>query len=216
MSATPAFTSVRTLTPPTPTPARFGVRSLLRAARRRWPVTSALTGAAAGAALLMTGPQLTPQTVAEPHFASPMSLIEEHAELRGGIEQATRLGGQTAEAARQVLQQLDVHMAREQRHAFPLLRLLPAVSNGRVEPWMDELLPLGDRLREEMPMLAREHGELSFSLKGLYDAAWAENHPGVAFLTQRIVRHHHLEDQVLYPAALVVVDRIRAERGGSR
>lgn len=165
------------------------------------------------AALVLLGnrpiaaPAQDPQRL--PTFAIPASVLADLAELHTGIEQATRAGGMTADAAERVMAILEGHYARERRDAFPLLRLLPALSAGRVEPWMTELLPVADRLRAELRNLREDHVALAFTLKQLADAAWAEDQPQYAFLAERLRRQNQLEEEVLYPAALVAADYVR-------
>lgn len=95
--------------------------------------------------------------------------------------------------------------------AYPLLRLLPMIGNGPVEPWMTELLPLADRLRAALPELKREHVELLRAIEVLHTAAWAEGHPEYAFLAQRLKHHIRMEEEILYPAALVTAAYVRAQ-----
>lgn len=165
------------------------------------------------AALMLLGnvpiaaPTQAPQIV--PSFAIPGSVLAELAELHTGIEQATRAGGMTGDAAERVMAILEGHYARERRDAFSLLRLLPALAAGRVEPWMSELLPVADRLSAELRDLHEDHVALALVLGQLADAAWAEDQPQYAFLAQRLRRQNQLEEDVLYPAALVAADYVR-------
>ena len=92
-----------------------------------------------------------------PHFAVPTSLLEEHAELYSAFEAASKMPGETGAAARRVIALRRTHVEREQRIAYPLLRLLPMLDHGDVEPWMTELLPLADQLREAVPVFKKEH-----------------------------------------------------------
>ena len=149
------------------------------------------------------------ETAGERHFAVPISLLEEHAELYSAFEAASRLPGETGAAARRVAVLRAPHVATEQRIAYPLLRLLPMLSNGEPEPWMADLLPLADRLRAALPSLKQEHVAILKELDVLKDTAWAEDHPEYAFLAQRLRHHIRVEEEILYPAALVTADCVR-------
>jgi hypothetical protein len=149
-----------------------------------------------------------------PHFAIPSSLLEEHAELYTSFEAAARVSGETGPAARRVIALRTRHVEKEHRIAYPLLRLLPMLENGPVEPWMTELLPLADQLRTALPDLKREHLEIIRSLDALHTAAWAEGHPEYAFLAQRLKHHIRIEEEILYPAALVTAEYVRGLKGG--
>jgi hypothetical protein len=144
-----------------------------------------------------------------PRFAIPISLLEEHAELHTAFETAGRLPGETGAAARRVIALRAAHVAKEQRVAYPLLRLLPLMEKGTVEPWMAELLPLADQLRAELPSLKQEHVAITRALEKLRTEAWAEGHPEYAFLAQRLKHHIRIEEEILYPAALVTAECVR-------
>jgi hypothetical protein len=146
---------------------------------------------------------------ANPHFAIPISLLEEHAELYTAFETAGRLRGETGAAARRVIALRAGHVAKEQRVAYPLLRLLPMLEKGAVEPWMAELLPLADQLRAELPSLKEEHVAIARALETLRTDAWAEGHPEYAFLAQRLKHHLRIEEEILYPAAIVTAECVR-------
>ena len=102
------------------------------------------------------------------------------------------------------------HAAKEQRVAYPLLRLLSLLEKGKAEPWMAELLPLADELRAALPSLKQEHVAITRALEELRTEAWAEGHPEHAFLAQRLKHHLRIEEEILYPAALVTAECVRA------
>lgn len=172
--------------------------------------------ATAGVVLMVAGVSgLTiPQTTTR--FAVPVSLLEEHAELYTAFENAARLPGKTGAAAKRVIALRAPHVEKEQRIAYPLLRLLPMLENGPVEPWMTELLPLAGELRAALPELKREHVEILRALEVMRTEAWAEGHPEHAFLAQRLKHHIRMEEDILYPAALVTAEYVRTLKGTAR
>jgi hypothetical protein len=150
-----------------------------------------------------------PDTVGERHFAVPISLLEEHAELYSAFEGASRLPGETGAAARRVVALRGPHVAKEQRIAYPLLRLLPMLSVSEPEPWMTDLLPLSDQLRAALPTLKQEHVLILEVLAVFKYAALKEGYPQHAFLAERVRHHIKFEEEILYPAALVTADCVR-------
>lgn len=168
-----------------------------------------------GSAAISEAPAANPQGQnSASHFAIPLSLLEEHAELYTSFEAAARVSGETGPAARRVIALRTRHVEKEHRIAYPLLRLLPMLGKGPVEPWMTELLPLADQLRTALPDLKREHVEIVHALDALHTAAWAEGHPEYAFLAQRLKHHIRIEEEILYPAALVTAEYVRGLKGG--
>jgi Hemerythrin HHE cation binding domain len=142
-------------------------------------------------------------------FAIPMTLVEEHAEFHTALEHATRIAGPLGDAAQDVLALLNPHLAKEERYALASLKLLPAVARGQVTPDMVEWLPASDGLRAELDTLVREHRAIAKALDQLARTAWAEGQPEFAFLATRILRHARMEEEVLYPAALLVGEYLR-------
>jgi hypothetical protein len=142
-------------------------------------------------------------------FAIPMTLLEEHAEFHTSLKRATQAAGPLGGAAEDVLALLNPHFGKEQRYALAALRLLPALARGEVTRDMAEWLPASDGLRAELDTLLREHRAIAKALDGLSRTAWAEGRPEYAFLAARVLRHVRMEEEVLYPAALLVGDHLR-------
>jgi hypothetical protein len=140
---------------------------------------------------------------------APSSLTAEHALLHTALTTASRLSGSAGAAAHEVRALVEPHFAKEQRQVFPLLRLLPMLSHGEAESWTAELLPIVDPLDTEIPILLREHLTIRRALERLTTAAWREGHSDTAFLAQRLERHIQMEEEVFYPAALLVGKYLR-------
>jgi hypothetical protein len=174
----------------------------------RWLGTLALAVLTFGIPDPTAGSRDRPQ-MPHPHFAIPISLLEEHAELHTAFEAASRLSGETGVAARRVVALRAPHVAKEQRVAYPLLRLLPLLTEGKAEQWMAELLPLADQLRTELPTLKAEHVIIGEALDVLKAEAWAEEHPEHAFLAERLKHHMRIEEELLFPAARVTAEYVR-------
>jgi hypothetical protein len=207
-----------TTTNAAPTAYRSPIRSDLRLRARdpRRPMRAVIILTVAVLACGMAAPTAgskTPATAvtiaADPHFAIPISLLEEHAGLYSAFETASRMPGETGRAARYVAALLVPHVAKEQRIAYPLLRLLPMLVDGKAEPWMAELLPLAAQLRAEWQALKDEHVAIGRALDVLQAEAWAEEQSQYAFLAERLRRHIQTEEEVLFPAALVTAEYLR-------
>jgi hypothetical protein len=66
-------------------------------------------------------------------------------------------------------------------------------------------------LRGELPRMLREHGLMVDALRRLMQAAVEEKQPGFAGLAQRLITHAQEEEEILYPAALLVGDALKAK-----
>lgn len=143
------------------------------------------------------------------HRPIPMSLLEEHADIIMSLRTASTAGSVIAPAAREVLAVLEPHLQREQQLALAPLRLLPRLANGEVAPDMAPIIAVTERLRAELPALRQEHLAIRRALEALWETAWREGKPEYAFMAERINRHIKVDEEVLFPAALMVGDYLR-------
>ena len=107
-------------------------------------------------------------------FKIPMPLKMEHEKLHGELVQATNAGGKTADAAKGVAKVLHNHFMKEEEFALPPLGLLSLLSRGKVDPKMESVFDMTDRLKAELPEMLREHKAVVAALKNLIVAAEAE------------------------------------------
>ena len=140
----------------------------------------------------------------------PQSIQTEHQELHGELAGALKAGGKTAECARGVMKVLQPHMAREEEYVAPALALLGAAAENRLTDDMAAHLPRLALLRGELPRMLREHGMIVEALHQLMKAATEEKHTGIARVAQRLVAHAQEEEEILYPAALLVGEALKA------
>lgn len=138
------------------------------------------------------------------HAVVPEALKHEHEELHEELLRATRSGGRTGEAALAVAKLLHPHFEKEEAYALPPLGLLLPISRGEVTADMGSVLELTDRLEAEMPQMLAEHAEIKAALETLIAAADAEGKPQYAAFAQKLGVHALSEEQVAYPAALLV------------
>jgi hypothetical protein len=144
------------------------------------------------------------------HSRIPESIRAEHAEIHDELARATKLAGRTGLAARSLAALLQPHVDREEQIALPpLSQLGPLASNPRAAApaW---LLPMTDSLRRELPRMLREHVAIRVATQKLATVAQSEGQPAVVRLTEKLATHARSEEEVLYPAAIVVGDLVRA------
>lgn len=137
----------------------------------------------------------------------------EHDRLRQELERATMAGGETADAARAVLEVLVPHMLREEEFAVPPLRLLPRLARGEFTPDMGKILPKAEKMKAELPRMLKEHELIVEALRRLLQAASKERHDGYAGFAQKLIHHAQQEEEVFYPASILVGEYIRLRLG---
>lgn len=142
-------------------------------------------------------------------FEIPSSLKAEHEELHRELSVVTRLPGNTGAAAQRVATLLHAHFASEEEFALPPLALLAPLASGRISAQMRDVLPLTDRLKADLPRMLDEHKAIVGALEELARAGKAEGHPEVNVFADKLTLHAQNEEQVLYPAALLVGEYLK-------
>ena len=141
-------------------------------------------------------------------FEIPAPLQAEHEELHSRLVKATKEPGAIGAAAREVARLLHPHFVREEEFALPPLALIAKVATGTVTAEMEEVLRLTRRLEAELPHMLAEHKQIVGALETLRSAAQAANRPEYERFAEALVLHAQTEELVLYPAALLVGDKV--------
>jgi hypothetical protein len=139
----------------------------------------------------------------------PEALQAEHHEIHERLVAATKISGPVGDAARQLAAVLHPHFQREEQIALPPLGLLAPLARGEYSPEMARVLPLTDSLRTELPRMLEEHVAITAATKRMGEVAAAANNEEVAALAEALALHARSEEQVSYPAALLVGEIVR-------
>jgi hypothetical protein len=138
------------------------------------------------------------------NLRTPEPLKIEHQELHSDLAAAIGTGGRTADAARNVGRLLHPHFVKEEEYAMPPLGLLADLARGTVEADMSAVLAMTDRLEADLPHMLEEHAAVVAALTELANAANEEGKPDAARFAEKLILHAQTEEQVLYPAAMLV------------
>lgn len=150
-----------------------------------------------------TGAQKTMITI-------PQSLQTEHKAIHEALEEATRVPGAVGAAARELAAVLGPHFTRENEIALPPLGLLAALAAGETPAGMQEALAMSDALRKELPRMLQEHTKIRAATEKLRVVAQKEKASPYEQFAEELALHARTEEEVLYPAAILVGDVIRA------
>lgn len=140
---------------------------------------------------------------------APSSITAEHRELHEQLETALKTGGKTGEAAKAVEERLSTHFEKEEAYALPQLGLLSHLAKGHLSQDMKEAIELSDRLKADMPQMLEEHKAIVVALDALEKAANEENKPQAAEFAAKLKAHAVNEEQVTYPAAILVGEYLK-------
>jgi len=149
-------------------------------------------------------------------LAIPKCLKGEHEELHSTLVRATREKGALGVAATKVAHLLDPHFFKEEQFALPPLGLLARLARDEAIGDPRDVLALTDRLERERDGMIDDHKRIVDALKGLLEEARAQDKVEYAEFARHLMRHAEMEEQVLYPAAILVGRylRLRLAPGG--
>ena len=139
----------------------------------------------------------------------PPSLKHEHGEMRASLEIAQKAAGKSGEAAREVARLLVPHFKKEEEYALPPLDALAVLAGGGVPENPEAIIAKADRLRYELAEMLREHQAIAKALEDLYDVATDDARPELARFARKLLLHAQMEEQVYYPATLMVGEYLK-------
>ena len=136
----------------------------------------------------------------------PTAIKAEHRELHAELAQIVTLGGRTGVAAQAVETILHPHFLAEEEFAMPPLGALRAAAAGESVDEVPRIIELSNRLRAELPRMLEEHRGIVHALAGLEQVAEEERQSRALAFAKKLRAHAEMEEEVLYPAAIVVGD----------
>jgi hypothetical protein len=143
----------------------------------------------------------------------PPSLKHEHGEMRASLEIAAKALGKSGEAAREVERLLVPHFKKEEEYALPPLDALAILAGGGVPENPQAIIAKADRLKYELAEMLREHQAIAKALNDLYDVASGDSRPELARFARKLLLHAQMEEQVYYPATLVIGEYLKLRTG---
>jgi hypothetical protein len=156
--------------------------------------------------VLRAGEVAGPQNAA---LQAPASIREEHEEIHAALVALTKAGGEVGKAATELAAVLHPHFVREEEIALPPLGLLGPLAAGKTPAGMNEALKMADTLKSEMPRMLEEHTGIRAATERLLKVGRQERHAGAQQFAAELALHARTEEEVLYPAAILVGDVIR-------
>src|SRR5512146_589961 len=143
----------------------------------------------------------------------PKSLMEGHHELGAALEEAVMEGGKVGREASNLIDMMKPHEMREELFALPPLGLLPSLAAGQMDYDMATIKPMIDTLRTELPRMKEEHTSILAAADRLAVAAIEEGKSQYVRLVEQLKLHVAEEEDVYYPAAILVGMYLEARLG---
>jgi hypothetical protein len=144
--------------------------------------------------------------VANSVLAAPPAIHEEHKHLLEQLEAAIQSGGSTGSAAKMVQDVLLPHFRAEEAYALPPLGLLDPLARGQSlsANQVRQAIHMADQLRRNYSQMIHEHQEIHKALEALASTARAEHKQDAVAFAEQLMLHANNEEQVLYPATLLI------------
>ena len=149
-------------------------------------------------------------------LAIPESIQLEHKAIHSALVDATKMSGRVGAAARALAKVLHPHFVREEEIALPPLGLIAPLASGQTVPdtALTEAEAMTSALKAELPRMLDEHVQVRAAVAALREAAQEEGARAQEELADELALHARTEEEVLYPAAILVGEAIRTRRQG--
>jgi len=132
----------------------------------------------------------------------PKALEEEHEELMGSLRRYSLEPGKLGERVRDVLEALEPHFEKEEKLAMPLLGVIHDLFEEKAEG-LDELVECYRGMKEGHRVMLKEHEEIVRRVKRAEEEADLQGRRDVVERLRSLMHHAKVEEDVLYPAALL-------------
>lgn len=146
-------------------------------------------------------------------LVKPSSLEEEHKEIHEKLEKIVSSSGDTANIAKQVQSIMQPHFEKEEQLSIPVLGALQPYVNGILtEETKNQAIQISQKFKQEYPTMLEEHKQIVVALDNLENTAMKENRQDVLSFIADLKSHAMNEEQVTYPATIVVGELLELKK----
>ena len=131
------------------------------------------------------------------------------------LKKAMAEPGDVGAAAKTVSDRLMPHFHKEEEFALPQLGALTLSGEAKVDN-PEKLVELTDRLRNELPTMLEEHVQIATALEALHAMAKKAGKEEHIRFAHMLMEHAQMEEEVLYPASLLIGSYIRQKMAVER
>ena len=136
-------------------------------------------------------------------MTTPPSLDEEHEEIMGALGNFAKFRDETGSSIKNLLKVLEPHFQKENKIVMPVLGALSVLVSGEHVPNLQEIAESQGVLLQEYDNMYKEHAQIKVLIEQATRAAKRENHQEVTDLLEGLAHHARVEEEVLYPAAVL-------------
>ena len=139
----------------------------------------------------------------------PKSLRLEHEELHDFLAKVRHEPGELGDTLRRVARLMEPHFRKEEAFAMPPLGLLARLARNEVHVAMAEVYPHTDWLKNNLAILMAEHDAIGAAVQEMLQAARRAERTDYIDFAEKLVNHLRMEEEVMYPAAILVGEYLR-------
>jgi hypothetical protein len=139
----------------------------------------------------------------------PAVLKIEHDELYQNVRLITNEPGETGQIAGELASFINDHFGKEENLALPPLSVLLPLTNQAITEDMRGIIAVTDEFKKEYPGMLEEHKKIMGAAKRMVVAARQEKNYEAAHFVEKLIMHAQIEEQILYPAALLVGEHLK-------
>ena len=121
----------------------------------------------------------------------------------GSLINAADREDKTGKAVGELLKVLEPHFEKEEKIAMPLLGVLSELVSGNKLHDLKQIADSQEPLLQDYEGMFQEHKSLMPLIDRAKDEATKENHEETVEILEALVHHARVEEDVLYPAALL-------------
>lgn len=134
----------------------------------------------------------------------PESLKEEHEEFIEWLKSHSDGNGQTGAALRHLLKLLEPHIERENEMVLPLLGALGGLAAGKPPENTGTVARAYEKYAGQYQTMFAEHSPIRLAIRRARKAAKVAGRGDAVEILDALSHHSRVEEEVLYPAALLV------------
>lgn len=134
----------------------------------------------------------------------PKSVVHGHANLILEMNEIISMGGRVGNKASQLRDTMVPHFKKEEEYALPPLGLLLAFSEQNWEINSEEAIKMAENLELRLSEMKDDHQDIIVVVNELTAIGEEEGNFIVKMFVKNIILHMELEDEVLYPATILI------------
>lgn len=139
----------------------------------------------------------------------PTLLLNEHDSLLRDLKTISVHHDSTGRIAVELYDLLDHHFQEEEDYVLPPLGLLVSLSGDSLPENTTAILRMIDKLKAQSPHMSAEHQMIKLLVNDLRNTAKVEGHAEVEIFRNDLLKHAQMEEEILFPAALLIGEYLR-------